>query len=85
MTSAMDKIREGLDLRPVLDVRNVSRFYGDRIGCAQASFRLWPGVVLGIVGESGSGKSTLLRFLAGLDPPTGGEVILDACGWGPDI
>ncbi len=77
MTSAMDKIREGLDLRPVLDVRNVSRFYGDRIGCAQASFRLWPGEVLGIVGESGSGKSTLLRCLAGLDRPTDGQVILE--------
>lgn len=77
MTSAMDKIREGLDLRPVLDVRNVSRFYGDRIGCAQASFRLWSGEVLGIVGESGSGKSTLLRCLAGLDRPTDGQVILE--------
>jgi len=85
MTSAMDKIREGLDLRPVLEVRNVSRFYGDRIGCAQASFRLWPGEVLGIVGESGSGKSTLLRCLAGLDRPTGGEVILEDGGGSLDL
>lgn len=85
MTSAMDKIREGLDLRPVLEVRNVSRFYGDRIGCAQASFRLWPGEVLGIVGESGSGKSTLLRCLAGLDRPTGGEVILEDGGESLDL
>jgi putative phosphonate transport system ATP-binding protein len=85
MTSAVDKIREGLDLRPVLDVRNVSRFYGDRIGCAQASFRLWPGEVLGIVGESGSGKSTLLRCLAGLDRPTGGEVILEDGGESLDL
>lgn len=77
MTSAMNKIREGLELRPVLDVRHVSRFYGNRIGCAEASFRLWPGEVLGIVGESGSGKSTLLRCLAGLDRPTDGQVILE--------
>ena len=44
---------------PVLDVSRITRLYGERIGCADVNFRLWPGEVLGIVGESGSGKSTL--------------------------
>ena len=64
-----------LDPAPLLSVAQVSRFYGERIGCADVSFDLWPGEVLGIVGESGSGKSTLLRCLAGIDKPDAGEVL----------
>lgn len=50
---------------PLLEVRNLTKRYGPRIGCADVSFDLWPGEVMGIVGESGSGKSTLLSCLSG--------------------
>ena len=39
------------------------------------SFDLYEGEILGVVGESGSGKSTLLRIMAGLIPPSDGQVI----------
>jgi putative phosphonate transport system ATP-binding protein len=61
-------------IAPLLSVSGLSKFYGERIGCADVSFNLWPGEVLGIVGESGSGKSTLLRCLAGIDRPDTGTV-----------
>jgi len=61
--------------QPLLSVRDLSKFYGGRIGCAEVNFDLFPGEVLGIVGESGSGKSTLLSCLAGHLAPDRGEVI----------
>ena len=62
---------------PLLQVRDLTKRYGARIGCTEVSFDLWPGEVLGIVGESGSGKSTLLSCLAGHLAPGAGQVIFD--------
>ena len=83
--NGMDLIFDALVSAPVLESRAVSRLYGERIGCRDVSFQLWPGEVLGIVGESGSGKSTLLRCLAGLDAPTSGQVIFQDDGTTVDL
>jgi putative phosphonate transport system ATP-binding protein len=45
----------------LLSVRGLTKRYGDRVACADVSFDVHPGEVLGIVGESGSGKSTVLQ------------------------
>ncbi|MFR0874925.1 MAG: phosphonate C-P lyase system protein PhnK [Bilophila wadsworthia] len=66
---------------PILSARNLTRRYGEHIGCRDVSFDLWPGEVLGIVGESGSGKSTLLNMLSGRMEPTSGTIAYrDAAG-----
>jgi microcin C transport system ATP-binding protein len=44
---------------PLLVVDGLAKSYGARVACADISFTLWPGEVLGVVGESGSGKTTL--------------------------
>ena len=61
----------------LLDVSGLSKYYGNRIGCAEVNFDLWSGEVMGIVGESGSGKSTLLNCLAGQAEVDGGEVFFN--------
>ena len=62
---------------PLLQVRDIRKTYGARIGCTDVNFDLYPGEVIGIVGESGSGKSTLLNCLAGHLAPDAGEILFD--------
>ncbi|WP_025596480.1 phosphonate C-P lyase system protein PhnK [Burkholderia sp. WSM2230] len=51
-------------MMPLLSARALTTRYGERIGCEDVSFDLYPGEVLAVVGESGSGKSTLLNTVA---------------------
>lgn len=64
-------------MTPLLQVSDVSKYYGPGMGCADVSFDLYPGEVIGIVGESGSGKSTVLSCLAELLTPDTGAMFFD--------
>lgn len=65
----------------VCEVKNISkRFHtinNETIAIADISFQVEKGEIVSIVGPSGCGKSTVLSILAGLEKPTGGEVILN--------
>lgn len=62
---------------PLLQVSGVTKYYGDYVGCADITFSIHPGEVIGIVGESGSGKSTLLNCLSGQLQPDKGSITYD--------
>lgn len=70
-------------MTPLLQVKDLTKMYGGRIGCRNVGFDLYPGEVMGIVGESGSGKSTLLNCMAGHMAPDAGEVVFDTRDRGP--
>ena len=57
-----------------IDAVNVSRHVGARQILRELSLSVKPGELVAIAGGSGAGKSTLLEILAGLQPPSAGEV-----------
>jgi ABC-2 type transport system ATP-binding protein len=61
--------------RPV-DVRNVTKRFGDLAAVADLTFGLEPGTITGFLGPNGAGKSTTLRMIGGLLRPTAGAVTL---------
>ena len=57
-----------------IEVRNVSKRFGDFIALDDVSVEVESGSLTALLGPSGSGKSTLLRVIAGLEQPDAGEV-----------
>ncbi|MGX1788525.1 ABC transporter ATP-binding protein [Bosea sp. NPDC055332] len=57
----------GLTTRPVVDVRELTRRYGERTILDSVDLQIGRGEFVALLGRSGSGKSTFLRALAGLD------------------
>jgi ATP-binding cassette ChvD family protein len=60
----------------VIEVRNLSKSFGDQMLIDNLSFSVPPGSIVGIVGGNGAGKSTLFNILAGKESPDSGEVIV---------
>jgi ABC superfamily ATP binding cassette transporter ABC protein len=67
-----------MDNREVLlEVKNVSKIYGDLHALKEVSFQVRKGEWVAIMGSSGSGKSTIMNIIGCMDKPSIGEVILD--------
>ena len=58
----------------VIESRNVTKSYGDRILMENLSFSLPPGGIVGIIGPNGAGKTTLLRLITGQENPDSGTI-----------
>lgn len=62
---------------PVIEVRDVTKYYGGVVALESANFRVHPGEVVGLVGDNGAGKSTLTKVLAGAHQPTSGTLLVN--------
>jgi sulfate-transporting ATPase len=60
----------------VIEFKNVSKGFGDRLLIDDLSFMVPPGAIVGIIGPNGAGKSTLFRMIAGKEKPDSGEVAI---------
>ena len=58
----------------MIDVRNLTKQYGDRVAVRDLSFSVDAGEVVGFLGPNGAGKSTTLRMLTGFLEPSAGEI-----------
>ena len=60
----------------VIEFKNVSKAFGDRLLIDNLSFKIPPGAIVGIIGPNGAGKSTLFKMIKGMEQPDSGEVVL---------
>ncbi len=61
----------------MIEVRNLSKRYGDILAVDSLSFDVEPGKVTGFLGPNGAGKSTTMRMILGLDCPTSGSALVN--------
>ena len=61
----------------MIELRGLSKRYGDKLAVDDLTFTVRPGVVTGFLGPNGAGKSTTMRMILGLDRPTAGTVTVN--------
>ena len=61
----------------MIEVRGLTKRYGDKVAVDDLTFTVRPGVVTGFLGPNGAGKSTTMRLILGLDAPTSGSVTVN--------
>ena len=60
----------------VIEAKNVSKGYDDRLLVEGMNFSLPPGGIVGVIGPNGAGKTTLFRMITGEEEPDNGEILL---------
>jgi len=63
---------------PLLTVSKLSKSFGKLDAISDVSFRVLAGEILGLIGPNGAGKTTLFECLAGVMPPTAGQLLTAA-------
>ena len=60
----------------VIEAKNISKAYGERVLIDNLSFKIPKGAVVGIIGPNGAGKTTLFKMITGQEAPDSGEIRL---------
>ena len=61
----------------MIEVRGLTKRYGEKVAVNDLTFGVEPGKVTGFLGPNGAGKTTTMRLILGLDYPDAGTVRVD--------
>jgi ABC-2 type transport system ATP-binding protein len=61
----------------VIEVRDLTKRFGDTVAVDRLTFSVQPGMVTGFLGPNGAGKTTTMRVILGLDHPTSGAATIN--------
>jgi simple sugar transport system ATP-binding protein len=64
-------------MTPLLEVRNVSKFFGNVIALKDVSVEVGAGEVACVLGDNGAGKSTFIKILSGVHQHSEGQMLVD--------
>jgi simple sugar transport system ATP-binding protein len=62
---------------PLLEVRNLSRYFGAVRALDDCSMAVHPGEVVALAGDNGAGKTTMIKAISGVYRPTSGEILIE--------
>jgi len=62
-------------MTPILEIKNVSKFFGGLAANSDVSFAMHEGMIMGLIGPNGAGKTTLFNCITGYYPPSKGDVL----------
>ena len=60
----------------VIEIKGLTKAYGDKLLIDDLSFQMPPGAIVGIIGPNGAGKTTLFRMITGAEQPDAGTIRL---------
>ena len=87
LTQETEQRRENLEIyippgprlgTKVIEMRNVTKAYGDRLLLDNVDISIPPGSIVGVIGPNGAGKTTLLRLITGQEQPDTGSIEVGA-------
>jgi branched-chain amino acid transport system ATP-binding protein len=61
-------------MTPILEIKNVSKFFGGLAANSDVSFSMSEGMIMGLIGPNGAGKTTLFNCITGYYPPSKGDI-----------
>ena len=65
------------DVRPIIEMRDIEKHFGNIIALAGVSFDVKPGECHCLLGDNGAGKSTFIKTMSGVHKPTHGTITID--------
>ncbi|NDJ62780.1 MAG: sugar ABC transporter ATP-binding protein [Chloroflexi bacterium] len=65
------------DPQPILEVQQISKYFGGLTALDKASLAVYPGEVVALLGDNGAGKSTLIKCISGVHKPDEGVIMFD--------